>query len=232
MSLKYSLIPNHLTDDPDDYMAVVQDQRTRTREDIINEMLERGSTVTRADILSVFEEEQAVVKKFLADGDRVQTDLYSTSSSIAGPFNGAGDSFDASRNHVRFNMTPNRELVALAREVDVKKIAASVVRPVLESFFDFVSGTRNQALTPGRSAEIRGSHLKVDPEDPVQGIWFIASDGTETQVELVTRNMPAHLMFEVPAGLAGGEYQVEVRNKPRGANELRTGRLMAPLVAT
>src|SRR5699024_3090703 len=111
-----------LTDDPDDYMAVVRDQRTRTREDIINEMLDRGSTVTRADILSVFAEEQAVVQKFLTDGDRVQTDLYGTSSSIAGPFNGPGDRFDSSRNHVRFNMSPNGELMALAREVDVEKI--------------------------------------------------------------------------------------------------------------
>ncbi len=30
MAIKYALYPNHLTDDPDDYMAVVQNQRTRT----------------------------------------------------------------------------------------------------------------------------------------------------------------------------------------------------------
>lgn len=35
MSIQYSLIPNHLTPVPNDYMAIVQDQTTRTMDDIV-----------------------------------------------------------------------------------------------------------------------------------------------------------------------------------------------------
>ncbi len=94
MSINYSLIPNHLTDDPSDYMAVVQDQQTRTMDDIIDEMADRGSTVTKADILSVMEDYQAVLAKFLSNGDRINTPLFKTSASISGVFEDQTNNFD------------------------------------------------------------------------------------------------------------------------------------------
>ena len=38
MSIKYALFSNHLTSDPDDYMAVVQGQESKTKEDLIDTM--------------------------------------------------------------------------------------------------------------------------------------------------------------------------------------------------
>ncbi|WP_436517975.1 DNA-binding domain-containing protein [Ekhidna sp. To15] len=46
MSIKYALFPNNLTNDLDDYMAVVQDQTSKTKEDLIDTMIGQGSTVT------------------------------------------------------------------------------------------------------------------------------------------------------------------------------------------
>ncbi|PAU94562.1 hypothetical protein CK503_07140 [Aliifodinibius salipaludis] len=230
MSIKYSLIPNNLTSDPEDHMAVVQDQTSRTIDDIIDEIADRGSTVTKADILSVVEEYQAVIAKFLEDGDSINTPLFRTSASISGVFEDQTDSFDRSRHYVRLNVNPGPRIGEISEDLPVEKVAATRVEPVLELFKDFASDTQNDTVTPGGAAELRGSHLKVDPSDANQGVFFIASDGTEIKADTIMRNKPANLIFMVPDTLTSGEYEVEVRAIPRGNTEVKTGQLDSVVV--
>jgi len=230
MSIKYSLIPNHLSADPDDYMAIVQDQPVRTIEDVINEIVDRGSTITKPDILSVVEEYQAVIAKFLRSGDRLNTPLFKTKASIKGVFGNQTDRFDRSRHYIRLNVSPGSRIGEIADALSVEKVSATKARPVLELFKDFATDTQNETVTPGSGAEIRGSHLKVDPEDPDQGIFFIAFDGSETKVDMIMRNMPANLIFMIPDGLASGEYDVEVRALLQGHTNMRSGRLNEALM--
>lgn len=56
MAIRYSLFENYLTSDPDDYSAKVYPTCVANLEDVIDRMVERGSTVTRADILSVMDD--------------------------------------------------------------------------------------------------------------------------------------------------------------------------------
>ncbi|MDR8392506.1 DUF4469 domain-containing protein [Aliifodinibius sp. S!AR15-10] len=77
-----------------------------------------------------------------------------------------------------------------------------------------------------------GELLKIDPEDPDQGLFLVASDGAETKVEEFVENSPSKLGFRVPEGLASGEYTMEVRAKLHNTNELRVGTLKAPLAVT
>lgn len=230
MSLKYSLIPNHLTDDPGDYMAVVEDQKVYELEDIIDIMIARGSTVTRAEAMANIEEFEAAVEQILLGGDKVKTGLFRTGTSIGGVYNDEFDRFDPARHYKRFHFYAGPRIRGRAAEVEVEKTEATLTRPVLKRLKDFTSGTENEALTPGGTAELRGSHLKVDPADASQGIWFLGADDTETKVELIMRNMPSHLMFEVPAGLTSGEYDVEVRTLLQGHSSTRSGRMNASLV--
>lgn len=51
--LKYSLRENLLTAAPDDFMAQVQDVRSYTLDEIIDAMMQKGSTLTRADVAAV-----------------------------------------------------------------------------------------------------------------------------------------------------------------------------------
>jgi hypothetical protein len=86
--------------------------------------------------------------------------------------------------------------------------------------------------TPGGMGQIEGHRLKFDPTDAAQGIFFIAADGTETQVAIVGRNKPADLMFMVPDTLTAGEYTLEVRATIHGSTDVRTGALEAPLTVS
>jgi hypothetical protein len=230
MGLKYSLYPNHLTDDPDDHMAIVQDQTSRNIEDIVDRMINRGSTVTKADALSVIEEYESAIADVLSDGDSVNTPLMRISASIPGVFEDQFDSFDSSRHYVRLNVNPGPRISEIAGDIEVEKKDTIQPGPILKRFKDVNSDTTNETLSPGGVGEIRGSLLKLDPEEDDQGVFFIASDGTETRAETYIRNKPANLIFMIPDSLSSGEYEIEVRAILHNTKEVRSGRLKGTVV--
>ena len=67
-SIKYGLRENLLTADPDDCMAQVVDARTYTQDDIAQEIIKRGSTLSAADIAAYQKLEVEVCKAIIADG--------------------------------------------------------------------------------------------------------------------------------------------------------------------
>jgi hypothetical protein len=107
----------------------------------------------------------------------------------------------------------------------IEKVISAAPKPVLLSFKDIASGTINETITSGGVGEIHGSMLKLGENDPAQGIFFIAQDGTETKAPTLVRNKPANLIFMIPNGLAAGNYGVEVRALLHGTTEIRKGRL-------
>ena len=66
--LKYSLRENLLTADPDDCMAQVQDVRSYSQDEIIDLMMRRGTTLTRADVAAVLQVYTEVVGELTAGG--------------------------------------------------------------------------------------------------------------------------------------------------------------------
>lgn len=224
MSLKIALFENHLTSDPNDYMAVVQDLQSKTQEDVIDQMIGRGSTVTKAEALSVMEEYAASIEQLLKDGFSINTPLFNLSPSVKGVFSGPEENFNPTVHSVKINITTGTRLNSIGQQVIVERVKGSLPKPDPEYLYDHGSDTRNEVLTPGNIAQIRGSRLKFDPTDPQQGIFIIAADNTETKATTVSRNMPSQLDFLVPP-LAAGEYRVEIRTILYKNKELRKSAL-------
>jgi hypothetical protein len=229
MSIRYVLFENNLTSDPNDYAATVQAAATADLDAVIDRVIQQGSTVTRADLVSALEGYFTAIEAMVLEGMNVNTPSANYSVSIKGVFNGATDSFDASRHQVTATVTPGKRFRAAikARAQAVKGEAARPMPNPVE-FTDMNSGERNSVATPGGMGRLVGSRLKVDPADAAQGVYFVAADGTATQVQVLGQNKPAELMFLVPA-LAAGDYTLEVRAAIRGGPDVRTGALPATL---
>lgn len=71
--LKYSLRENLLTPAPDDYMAQVTDVHSYTIDEIIDLMMEKGSTLTRTDVAATLQVYGEVVSAIVKDGAAVNT---------------------------------------------------------------------------------------------------------------------------------------------------------------
>ncbi|MFZ6013071.1 MAG: DNA-binding domain-containing protein [Bacteroidota bacterium] len=217
--IQYFLMESSITHG--DYIAMVQTATTKRIDDVADAMISRGSTVTKAEVLSVLEEFRAAILSLVEEGHSIVTPVFKITPSISGTFRGPDDCFDDKRH--TFNVRINAGLQLKAPRVKLKKIAAKKPMPILAAFKDLESGTTDSKITPGGIASISGHLLRFDKQDPQQGIFFTARDGTVTRVTTVVRHMPSELIFAVPNNLAPGKYSVSVRTILKSAKDLREG---------
>ena len=234
--LKYCLRENLLTPAPDDYMAQAADVRSYTLDEIIDLMMEKGSTLTRADVAATLQVYGEVVSAIIKDGSAVNTPLMNTSMSISGVFDGANDSFDKKRHTVNLNITAGTLLRDAVTKVKCEKTEGVSTDPYITEVKDVVSGKTNDILTKGGVVQLVGSRLKFDAKDAAQGIFFVPETGEAVRATVIAENKPARLMAIIPADLAAGTYYVEVMTKFSGGGKplkiVKSGRCAKPLTVT
>ncbi|MGP1523415.1 MAG: DNA-binding domain-containing protein [Treponema sp.] len=233
--LKYSLRENLLTPAPDDYMAQAADVRSYTLDEIIDLMMDKGTTLTRADVAAALQVYGEMVSAIIKDGSAVNTPLFNTALSISGVFNGANDSFDKKRHTVNLNITAGTLLRDAAAKVKCEKTETASTDPYITEVTDIVSGKTNDVLTKGGVVQITGSRLKFDATDAAQGIFFVPETGAPVRADVIAENKPARLMAIIPADLKAGTYYIEVRTKlnemSRPLKTMKAGRFNKPLTA-
>lgn len=210
-TISYALRENMLTSDPDDRMAQVVDARTYTQDDIIREIVKRGSSLTEADIVAYQKLEVEVVRDIIADGGNVNTPLMNTSFSITGVFTGQSDVFDKARHAVKLNINPGTALRDAAAQLKPQKVDASPTDPYITGVCDKVTGD-TALVRVGNVIELTGSRLKFDAEDEEQGVFAITATG-ETKCDRVIENKPARLLVILPATFEPGAFTLEVRTR-------------------
>ncbi|MDR1024978.1 MAG: hypothetical protein LBL56_04565, partial [Treponema sp.] len=102
--LEYTLEPNELTENPNDYRAQVINVSSSTQEDIINRIMEIGAGLTRSDVVSVFEAEKQVLARIIADGGAINTELFNAFPSISGVFDSPDEPFDPTKHKVHIKL--------------------------------------------------------------------------------------------------------------------------------
>ena len=234
--LKYCLRENLLTPAPDDYMAQAADVRSYTLDEIIDLMMEKGSTLTRADTKAVLQVYGEVVSAIIKDGSAVNTPLMNTSMSISGVFNGANDIFDKKRHTVNLNITAGTFLRDAVTKVKCEKTEGVSTDPYITEVTDVVTGTVNTTLIKGGVVQLVGSRLKFDAKDKAQGIFFVPETGEAVRATVIAENKPARVMAIIPADLPAGTYYIEVRTKiaegGKALKNLKTGRFAKALTVT
>ena len=228
--LKYSLRENLLTPEPDDCMAQVQDVRSYSQDEVIDLMMRRGTTLTRADVAAVLQVYTEVVGELTADGSAVNTPLFNTSFSVAGVFTSMSDSFDKARHTVSVNINAGTALRDAAKSVRTEKTEGASTDPYITEAADVVSGAVNSTLTAGGILRLTGSRLKFDASDAAQGVFLVPEVGGDAvRCGVVAENKPARVMVMIPADIAPGAYYAEVRTKIVEGNKsgktLKSGRL-------
>ena len=232
--LKYSLRENLLTPEPDDCMAQVQDVRSYSQDEVIDLMMRRGTTLTRADVAAVLQVYTEVVGELTADGSAVNTPLFNTSFGVSGVFTSMSDSFDKARHTVSVNINAGTALREAVKSVKTEKTEGANTDPYITEAADVVSGAVNSTLTAGGILRLTGSRLKFNASDAAQGVFLVPENGGEAvRCGVVAENKPARVTVMIPADIAGGTYYAEVRTKLLGnaksTKSLKVGRFGKPL---
>ena len=233
MPIACALFENNITSDPDDYAAMVQISGSAKGDDLVQDIVDQGSTVNKPDILAVTAALKLACQRRVEQGQRVNYfGMMDFFPRIKGVFTGPTDVFDAARHRVDIGANPGSDLRgALRGAATVEKVEAVKPAPNPIEYRDIGSDTTNDTVTIGNMGQLSGSRLKFDPAEADEGLYFVADAGGETKVSKVQKNKPAQLVFLVPT-LMDGTFHLEVRARMgtgTSARELRIGRLDAPL---
>ncbi len=231
--IKYRVIASKLSANPDGYVGRVTSRRAVDIEEIAAEVARLGTTVSEPDVLNVLNHYQDVVARMLLKGETVNTPAVRYRVSIQGTFVNQADSFDSTRHRLVVRLSAGRLLRKALRDARLDKYLGDMLVPKPVCYIDTSSGAQNGVVTPREQGRLIGEHLRFDPADVSQGIFFLTESGAETRVASVGLNRPGHLMFIVPE-LAAGRYRLEVRGPFNGneGQEVRAGRLDAVLTVS
>lgn len=232
MALRYALTENLLTADPNDYMAVTTDNPTAGINDIVDRMISRGSTVTKAEALGVLEEFNQAVADLLKTGSNINTELFTIYPTISGVFNSSGEAFNANKHAINLKMRTGNRLKDIHRAIVLERVEGNVYKPVIQVVADLKSGAVNDTVSIGQILSVKGSLLKISEEEAQAGIFFIASGGAETRVTQIVTNKPGELLFFVPANVLPGACVIEIRTIVPGRKGMSVARSPFELTAT
>ncbi|MGL5960077.1 MAG: DNA-binding domain-containing protein, partial [Bacteroidales bacterium] len=177
MALKYALLENLLTARPDDYTAQAQAVKSHDMNSIVERMLQKGSTITKTDVLAALNLFFEVVENITAEGETVNTDLFTTNFSIQGVFEGASDSFDHKRHHLKLNVNAGVGLKKTATTVKLEKTKAPEVLPHVIEVKDSITGSVSEHISSEGVIEIIGSMIKIAGDDPKNGVYLVNAEG-------------------------------------------------------
>jgi hypothetical protein len=227
MPLKYYLKSNPITPDPNDQSARIAVGTVHDMQGIIKLMLNRGSTVTEADIKAVITIFMDVVSDEVANGNAVNLPLFNLRPSINGVFINAADSFDVSRHTKRASISSGVLLTEKMHGAKVEKVLQPLAAPMLVQFTDINSQTTNSLLTPGGIGQLVGEELKFNPSNPEEGVFLIGDGGVTVKAEVVASRTDKKVVFSIPNAMNTGMYSLEVR-KGYGSTTItvRSGRLL------
>lgn len=228
MKIKYYLIDNTLAEDPNECRAQVSSYETVTEEEIFDYITRKGSGITMGEIQANYTEIIEAHEFFMKQGYGINTEFIKARPSIVGIFTDKNDTFEPSRHRVRFNAQFGKRYNQTAASVSTEKIEQISKDPVVAEFEDLTSGTVNEHFTSGGAAIITGLRLRFDQNDAKQGIFFVLN-GTATKVSRIMDMRSTKLVFMIPAGLATGDYNLEVRKVLNGSKEILKGVLSVKL---
>ena len=232
MSVTYRLVPNRLGNGDHDYLTKTRSTLKVSYEQLIEDMIEYHSTVTRSDIMAVMEIFHDVVAKHLLDGVFVSTPLVNLRPSVKGriAINGStGEPLE-----IIAKVHAGSFLRRTMEQASLSKLPTGVLGSPAPMFYvDDTTGQFNQVLTSGGKGQLQGERMKFDTSDPAQGVFLVdTQSGSAEKVETAGLISGAVIALILPATLvAGTDYELEVRALNESNGELRTGKLPFELTA-
>ncbi|MBT0550325.1 DNA-binding domain-containing protein [Riemerella anatipestifer] len=234
-TLKAWLRPNLLTkDDPNDFVAVPLLGGSLGITEIIEALKKEGmeiQTETAVDIITRFNRKAS---ELVLNGYSVNTGLVYMRPAIKGVF--YDKTWDKEKHSVYVNVNQGTDLRKAANDTKVEILGEQSSPMSVFSITDKATGKADGTLTKGKNAEIKGTYIKIDGNDPKNGIVFKNLDNqneVKLSAEHIVLNEPSRLLILVPTDLEAGNYELSITTQSSKGTTLlkepRTETLSTPI---
>ncbi|MDR1408236.1 MAG: DUF4469 domain-containing protein [Tannerella sp.] len=212
--LKAWLYPNLLTkEDPNDYVARVESERSLSVDDICESAVTRGGAdipaASMAHAVNLFLKEMAYR---LCDGFAVNTGWLTGAASIRGNFK-KGETYDPAKHTVLFEFHQGSLLRKELENVSVEILGVADSGAVIDRVVDAKTGSVNDVLTPNRNLKIFGQKIRIAGDKTEEiGVYFISlgtADPQKVDDSDIVVNNPSELIVVIPQ-LSAGPWQLQV----------------------
>jgi hypothetical protein len=212
-TIKAWLYKNLLTkDNPNDYIARVNSERSLGIKDICESAVSRGGAdVSAASMehgVNLFLKEMGYQ---LCYGFYINTGWFTASVHIRGVFDSPNETFNPEKHTILFEFHQGATLRKELENVTVEVLGVAETGSMIAQVVDIKTGSVNDLLTINHNLKISGEKLKIVGDNPANGIYFIDEQGDRIQVDAsdIIINNPSELMIMTPK-LPSGAYQLEV----------------------
>lgn len=225
--MQYYTIENKLTDDGS-YNARVLVNRTYDEDELIDEILETRSIVSKTDLKGVFAAIQETLIRIVKNGNGLNLPWLKLSFSMKGNFPSEETVRDPDEHPLEINVNAGSELTKVLPEIKLERVIVPDFGPRIVSYSDAVSRTVKSVATPGGTFKVTGDRLRIGGRRSENvGLYLRAEDDTETKVEVIMDNDPGLITGQLPDALTPGNYKLVVKTQlgvnGQTVNEVRTG---------
>ncbi len=113
---------------------------------------------------------------------------------------------------------PKQDKKSLRDRAAFDRVERAPSQPVIEVFFEPVSKQENSVYVAGSVARLTGKFLSFDADDPEQGVFFVAQDGTAVRIVGYLETGKKRIGLSVPVGMTGTQsVEIRTRRKTEGA---------------
>lgn len=209
--LKVWLKSNHLTEDPNDFVASVSGMGSKNMYDIVKAIMKDGTENERSTIIGIVTRFQEKAMQLVLSGHNVNTGMVYMRPVIKGAFK--DKNWNPETNAVYVAMNQGMELRKAIADTKVDFLGISPDTIELYSLTDIATGATDGTLTKGRNAELKGSYIRIAGEHPDCGIYMIdttTGESTKLAADAIAINDPSRLFLLIPDTIASGEYELKI----------------------
>ena len=225
MSLTIRAMRNHLGTSEYPYYALASWYEFINSDAFMDRMAAGRTTLSKTDIIAVFQLAREELARLLADGCYVKTPLGAALPVAKGSFRSRSDPFlprDPNSGHelrFDFRIDPAIETEALASIQCVRDKDGDRRLPRVLSVSALPAGSEGE-IEAGGLVRISGRRMKFDPSNESVGLFFKDEAGEETRATVYAQIQPSSLIAVVPATLGEGGYRLVVRTQSKGGETL------------
>lgn len=200
----------------EDYIAKVKAIQTFYLPDVARIITEERTEYRPDTIVNITAMIEEKIRQLICQGNNVVTGNVQFSPAVGGLFLGKTGVVDSAKNKPIINMIPTAALraetdqVALEFSSNVRDLGGANIGLVK----DVTTGKTDGAITPGGMLDVTGSKIRcINADNTGIGKLTLVNLADQTVAATITVlgiNDPSRLMFNLPANLGYGEYQLTI----------------------
>jgi hypothetical protein len=227
------LYPNYLKDVEGTYVARTEHETTLTVMDLAASLKNRaGFTGNVQDLIDYHEQLMAEMKYQVCDGFAVNLGPVSIHPRVGGTWEHANEASDRAKHPVTFRARIRGELSRMSEAISLICDGPAEASAYIDEVHDILSDTVNETLTPGGAIVITGHRIKITGTKPGIGLYMIVkqTDSTPYYAAKIPKpyveNGSSKIIAMLPASIAPGPYNLEIRTQYAGSTDLKDIRII------